>query len=64
MFEDQEPINGGSEGEAHDAAPTTAALPILGPQGLGARSAWRDRVRIAADFEELPDDIADAFGAR
>lgn len=28
------------------------------------RGAWRGRVRIADDFDELPDDIAAAFGAR
>lgn len=26
--------------------------------------AWRGRVRIADDFDELPDDLADAFGTR
>jgi prevent-host-death family protein len=24
--------------------------------------AWRDQVHVAEDFDELPDDIADAFG--
>ncbi len=28
-----------------------------------ARGAWKGQVRIAEDFDELPDDIADAFGA-
>jgi prevent-host-death family protein len=28
------------------------------------RGAWRGRVRMAADFDELPRDIAAAFGAR
>ena len=28
------------------------------------RGAWRGRVRIADDFDELPEDIADALGAR
>jgi len=28
------------------------------------RGVWRDRVRMAEDFEELPDDLAEAFGAR
>jgi prevent-host-death family protein len=28
------------------------------------RGAWRGRVRMAADFDELPQDIAAAFGAR
>ena len=26
--------------------------------------AWRGRVRIAEDFDELPDDLAEALGAR
>jgi hypothetical protein len=26
------------------------------------RGAWRGQVRIAGDFDELPEDIADAFG--
>lgn len=37
--------------------PLTASLAAV-------HGAWRDRVRMADDFEELPDDIADAFGAR
>ncbi|MCW3019241.1 MAG: prevent-host-death family protein [Solirubrobacterales bacterium] len=28
------------------------------------RGAWRGRVRMADDFDELPEDIAAAFGAR
>jgi hypothetical protein len=28
------------------------------------RGAWRGRVHIAEDFDQLPDDIADAFDAR
>ncbi len=28
------------------------------------RGAWRGRVQMADDFDELPDDIAEAFGAR
>jgi hypothetical protein len=28
------------------------------------RGAWRGRVEIAEDFDDLPDDIADALGAR
>lgn len=27
------------------------------------RGAWRGRVHLTADFDELPDDIAEAFGA-
>jgi prevent-host-death family protein len=28
------------------------------------RGAWRGQVRLADDFDELPDDIAEAFGAK
>jgi prevent-host-death family protein len=28
------------------------------------RGAWRGKARIAPDFDELPDDLAEAFGAR
>jgi prevent-host-death family protein len=35
------------------------------PRSLASvRGAWRGQVRIAEDFDELPDDIADALGAR
>lgn len=36
-------------------------------QGLGFASlagSWRGRVRIADDFDELPDDLADSLGMR
>ena len=28
------------------------------------RGRWRGQLRIAEDFDELPDDVAEAFGAR
>jgi len=31
---------------------------------VSVRGRWRGQVRIAEDFEELPDDVAEAFGAR
>jgi prevent-host-death family protein len=31
---------------------------------LSVRGAWRGRVHLADDFDELPEDIAEAFGAR
>jgi hypothetical protein len=31
---------------------------------LDLRGAWHGRVRMAEDFDALPDDIADAFGVR
>jgi prevent-host-death family protein len=39
------------------ALPRTASLSSV-------RGAWRGRVHIAEDFDELPDDIVEAFGAR
>lgn len=41
----------------------------LSPVGRSAnlasvRGAWRGRVHIAEDFDELPDDIAEVFGSR
>lgn len=45
--------------------PTVRLAPIATPSSLASvRGAWRGRVEIAADFDELPDDIAEAFGAR
>jgi prevent-host-death family protein len=35
------------------------------PRSLASvRGAWRGRVSMAVDFDELPEDIAEAFGAR
>ena len=34
------------------------------PSLSSARGAWRGRVFMADDFDELPEDIAEAFGAR
>ena len=39
------------------------AIPETAPLS-SVRGAWRGRVHIAEDFDQLPDDIADAFGAR
>ena len=45
--------------------PVARLVPVATTTSLAAvRGAWRDRVRIADDFDELPDDIAEAFGAR
>jgi len=40
-------------------------LPAAAGDGSSQRRGgwWRGKVRIAADFDELPDDIAAAFGA-
>lgn len=39
------------------SVPATSAL-------ASVRGAWRGRVTLADDFDALPDDIAEAFGAR
>jgi hypothetical protein len=40
-------------------------VPISGTASLASiRGAWKGKVQIAEDFDVLPDDIADAFGAR
>jgi prevent-host-death family protein len=50
---------------ARNGKPVARLVPIVSAGSLAAvRGAWRDRVHIADDFDELPDDIADAFGAR
>jgi len=49
---------------ARRGRPVARLVPIPPTPALGdVRGAWRDRVRIAPDFDELPDDIADALGA-
>lgn len=50
---------------ARNGTPVVRLVPVPQTSSLAAiRGAWRGRVRLAADFDELPDDIADAFGAR
>jgi prevent-host-death family protein len=50
---------------ARNGTPVVRLTPVSGAQSLGSvRGAWRDRVRIADDFDELPGDIADALGGR
>jgi prevent-host-death family protein len=50
---------------ARNGKPVARLVPVASTTTLSAvRGAWRDRVRIADDFDELPDDIAEAFGAR
>jgi prevent-host-death family protein len=45
--------------------PVVRLVPIVEePRSLASvRGTWRGRVRIADDFDELPEDIAEAFGA-
>ena len=43
--------------------PAVRLSPIAATSSLASvRGAWRGRVAIAADFDQLPDDIAAAFG--
>jgi len=50
---------------ARNGRPVARLVPIARTSSLAAvRGTWRDQVRIAEDFDELPDDLADAFGVR
>jgi prevent-host-death family protein len=50
---------------SRNGKPVARIVPIASTSSLAAvRGAWRDRLRIADDFDELPDDIAEAFGGR
>lgn len=50
---------------ARNGKPAVRLVPVEEePRSLvSARGAWRGRVAMAEDFDVLPDDIADAFGA-
>jgi prevent-host-death family protein len=50
---------------ARNGKPVARLVRVQETASLGSvRGAWRDRVRMADDFDELPEDIAEAFGAR
>lgn len=50
---------------ARNGKPAVRLVPVPTASSLAAvRGIWRERVRLANDFDHLPDDIADAFGAR
>jgi prevent-host-death family protein len=50
---------------SRNGKPVARLVPVIGSASLATvRGAWRGRVHIADDFDELPDDLADAFGAR
>jgi len=50
---------------ARNGSPAVRLVPVPKTSSLAAvRGAWRGRLRIDKDFDRLPDDIADAFGAR
>lgn len=43
--------------------PAVRLVPVSEGDGFASLAgAWRGRVRIAPDFDELPDDLAEAFG--
>jgi prevent-host-death family protein len=50
---------------ARNGKPVARLVPVASTNSLAAvHGALRGQVHIADDFDELPDDIADAFGAR
>ncbi len=50
---------------ARHGKPVARLVPVARTNGLAAvRGALRGRIEIADDFDQLPDDIAEAFGAR
>ena len=50
---------------ARNGKPAVRLIPVAAASGLASvHGAWSGRVRIAEDFDELPDDIAEALGAR
>ncbi len=45
--------------------PTVKLSPVASLRSLASvRGVWRGQVQIAEDFDDLPDDIAEAFGAK
>jgi prevent-host-death family protein len=50
---------------ARNGKPVARLVPVAATASIAdLRGAWRGRVEIAEDFDDLPDDIADALGAR
>ncbi|MDP2711379.1 MAG: type II toxin-antitoxin system prevent-host-death family antitoxin [Solirubrobacteraceae bacterium] len=50
---------------ARNGTPAVRLVPVAGISSMESiRGAWRGRVTIADDFDELPDDVAEAFGMR
>jgi prevent-host-death family protein len=50
---------------ARNGKPVVRLVPVARPNSFRSiRGIWRGQVHIADDFDELPDDIAEAFGAR
>lgn len=50
---------------ARNGTPVARLVPVAAENSLAAvYGALHGRIEIADDFDELPDDVADAFGAR
>jgi prevent-host-death family protein len=50
---------------ARNGKPVARLVPATGRNSIGAlRGALRGRIHLAEDFDELPDDLAEAFGVR
>jgi prevent-host-death family protein len=50
---------------ARNGKPAARLVPIRSASALtSVRGAWRGRVHLAEDFDELPDDITDALGGK
>ena len=50
---------------ARNGTPAVRLVPARTESSLASvRGAWRGRVEMAEDFDELPADIAEAFGAK
>lgn len=50
---------------ARGGVPAVKLVPVAGPPRFAeTRGVMRGRVRIAEDFDELPDELIDAFGGR
>jgi len=48
---------------ARAGKPVARLLPYAGSSAPREGGQWKDRVRIAPDFDVLPPDLAEAFGA-
>ena len=50
---------------ARNGKPVVRLVSVSGRSSLASvRGAWRNQIELADDFDELPEDIAAAFGAR
>jgi prevent-host-death family protein len=50
---------------ARNGKPVVRLIPVSATNSFASiRGAFRGQIHIADDFDELPDDIAEAFGAR